>query len=161
MRTAKEIQKLIDRTAKQIKKSRNHPVNLSLARLEQSMPGLRRELKRAQEKETADITGVTMSIAGDYAAMDTREFGFYYGYEHTICQKHGDDSGCESYDCNQVRWAFVATDKRGDKPKEIFRADVGDYRTMERALLMGIGHFLNRVYEIVNIQPDKDTTDDQ
>lgn len=63
--------------------------------------------------------------ASDYAGAEAGKFRFYYGYEVTVCKKHGvidgghsflgeDETNCE---CEDAEWAFQASyrGKDGDK----------------------------------------------
>lgn len=88
--------------------------------------------------------------ASDYAGLKTKKYEFYYGYEKTVCRKHGDDCviNGEVDDCDENEWAFVASETDG---KELMRLGVsklglGDHDHEETALVLlhGIGKFMDK-----------------
>lgn len=72
----------------------------------------------------------------DYAGIEgTRNApGFYFGYEHTVCQKHKDCT------CRDKEWAFAVLGEGGKALMEIPKSklNVAAGSPMERYLLAGI-----------------------
>ena len=85
---------------------------------------------------------VEVSVASDYAVMtiDGGRLKFYYGYERTWCQEHGNDSQC---DCG-TSWCFTV-ERSGTEVARMIHEDLGcsDMFDVQKNLLLGIGyHFL-------------------
>ena len=92
------------------------------------------------------MTDINTFVNDDYAALDTPDIDFYYGYESTYCSEHGygPDDECPDDDCDDVtEWCFVVT----RKGKEIFKRRSSEIPVEEgsepvRFLLAGIGLYL-------------------
>lgn len=88
--------------------------------------------------------------ASDYAGLEFGDLKFYFGYEETVCPKHGREYGaCVEAECDRGEWAFVVR-KNG---KEVFCVPESKLRKLtdeeidepEQGLVVGIGHYLSQV----------------
>ena len=107
---------------------------------------IERRLEQEKEEKIESKSKVQVYTSDDYAGMECKKYNFYFGYEHTYCKKHGNDSKlCSETDCDNVEWAFVVEDKKG---KELFRLPESKLITEVNAplvgLVHGIGQFLNK-----------------
>ncbi len=104
-----------------------------------------REEKEKAEEKIKKETKVTVYHSDDYAGLECGEYSFYFGYEETMCPKHGKNANCEDdHNCEKNEWAFTAT-KNG---KELMRIPssklINEWRDVYEALLYGIGQFMNK-----------------
>jgi len=105
------------------------------------LKNLQRQRDRQQAALAVKESGIEIYHSGDYAGLTCGVYRFYFGYEHTICPKHGNDTRCG---CDDEEWAFVARDT--DKvelmrlPQSRLASKHGD---MVDYLLHGIGQFLD------------------
>lgn len=81
---------------------------------------------------------ISVGISDDYAALEVGSYTFYYGYEHTTCKEHGDDSNC---DCND--WCFVVIVERQIVYRLSEDNQEEDYPL--EGLVMGIGSYLGNI----------------
>lgn len=85
-------------------------------------------------------TGVSVYVKHDYSGMSCGPYRFYYGYEYTVCERHG----AGPCDCEDSEWAFVAW--RGEE--ELLRIPTSKLDTrweIEMALLHGVGQFIKQI----------------
>lgn len=87
-------------------------------------------------------TGVRVSCSDDGAIVRAGDLCLYYGYEHTLCPRHGTEQvECE---CEDREWCFVVTVGRD----EVFRKSASELHSAQNrfdvvgALLCGIGLWL-------------------
>jgi len=97
------------------------------------------------EKNIKEKTMVDVYCSDDYAGLECGQYSFYFGYEATLCPKHGKDANCEDeHDCEKNEWAFTVTKNN----KEIMRIPssklINEWRDTYEALLYGIGQFMNK-----------------
>lgn len=87
--------------------------------------------------------------AGDYAGLEFGKYKFYFGYEETICPKHGREYGaCEEAECARGEWAFVVRKDEKElmcipesKLKKLTDEEIDE---PEQGLVVGIGYYLSQ-----------------
>jgi hypothetical protein len=84
--------------------------------------------------------------------MKAGDYDFYFGYEYSICPKHGNDSSeCLEEYCNKSEWAFVV--KKGKE--EIFRGtSPTKYCEPAEDLLACIGKYWDKIEEAIRNAAD-------
>ena len=118
----------------------------NIQKLKDTKYQLSREKERRRVKDLEEQIDVKVYRSSDYAGLTTAKYYFYYGYEHTMCPVHGNDSSCR---CDEGEWAFVVSTVEGDVellriPRSKLTLDVDGILAK---LLCGVGQFLNQMEE--------------
>ena len=101
-------------------------------------------LKETQIKESfKSRKNLDIYEASDYCGMSIGKYHFYYGYEATHCDRHGDNS--EECHCYGKEWCFTAKIDN----EEVLRIPRSELWYDESApitwyLLSGIGQYFNK-----------------
>lgn len=113
----------------------------AITKIKDAQRRIERDKREKFEKELRDKNRVSFYLSGDYAGMSCKNFSFYYGYEETLCPRHGANPGCA---CESLEWCFVARDALNNEiccyPGSQLTWDTMDVLP---TLLCGIGLFIN------------------
>lgn len=100
--------------------------------------------KVAKEQKFREDNDLDVYTSDDYCGLSASKYSFYYGYEVTVCPKHGKNSDCEGeHDCEKNEWAFEAT----VNGKVVMTMPTSKLHPKEGEdpfwyLIAGIGHFI-------------------
>ena len=138
---------------------------LALERQARELQNVKAEQARrdARQREAAmTASGIPRPFASDdYAGFNAGRFSAYYGYEHTICTRHGSKAACDAADCEDGEWAFVIRlDKKVIAEFAHSEMNVQTHWNVQNCLIAGLALCLSRGILVQPTHPDDDQTEE-
>lgn len=92
---------------------------------------------------------ITVSVAGDYAAMKSGQMDFYYGYEYVWCEAHKKFAASCGDDC-PTEWAFTVS-RKGAVFIQYRKQSSIDGFDVQGQLLFGLGRFITENMDFLHV----------
>lgn len=106
----------------------------------------KRRVELKAKEEFREKNNIDVYASDDYCGLEAGKYKFYYGYEETVCPKHGKKDCSNQWDCEKAEWAFTA-EVDGKEVLRLPQSQIYPEKGEEPLwyLVAGIGHFLNSI----------------